>query len=271
MNEDLIAALSLEPGLPPGRLITAKTDSGEVQPLWMSDAPSDFDDWRRAFEIRAKRPGLWPVLLDGPWPASAELRPEQVERIAGYDAAELLAAWWREHALPYVEDGGEEGEEDEEERSERLETIAPFGDDWPGLAPAISPDEDPDATLEEFGDLLLSFKDELHLGLVEARSGAEALVAMGWSGPTNYGSTAEFAAVVADWEQRFGVRVVTLEFDVLRLSVPTPPKTLAEALPIAAEHFAFCPDNIWQGEDPCTLQAYAERLIGQESWFFWWD
>ena len=266
MDAELIA--SLGPGLPPGRLVTASSGTGEAQPLWMSDEPVEFDAWSHAFEIRAKRPDVWPVLLDGPWPASGELWPEKVAAIAEYDAAELLAAWWHDHATPYLE-GGEQ--EDEVGRKIRLETIAPFGEEWPGLAPAVGPGPDPDEALVEFGDLLLSFKDELHLGLVEARSGAEALVAMGWSGPVNYGATARFAAVVADWEQRFGARVVTLEADILRLTVPSPPKTLVEALPIAAEHFAFCPDNIWQGQEPCTLRAYAERLIEQESWFFWWD
>jgi hypothetical protein len=66
--------------------------------------------------------------------------------------------------------------------------------------------------------------------------------------------------------------VVHLEFDVLQLSVAAPPTTLDEALLIAAEHFAFCPDNIWQGyEDARSIQEYAEKLVGQESWIFWWD
>ncbi|MRT44586.1 DUF4253 domain-containing protein, partial [Xylella fastidiosa subsp. multiplex] len=35
--------------------------------------------------------------------------------------------------------------------------------------------------------------------------------------------------------------------------------------------FAFCPDNIWQGDDP-TRTAYAERhLLNRPAWHFWWD
>ncbi|MEU5535949.1 DUF4253 domain-containing protein [Streptomyces sp. NPDC020362] len=44
-----------------------------------------------------------------------------------------------------------------------------------------------------------------------------------------------------------------------------------EALLVAAEHFAFCPDNIWQGSRPYTLTAYSERIIGAHHWDFWWN
>jgi hypothetical protein len=37
------------------------------------------------------------------------------------------------------------------------------------------------------------------------------------------------------------------------------------------EHFAFCPDNIWQGSWLYTLAAYAERITGARHWGFWWD
>jgi hypothetical protein len=228
-----------------------------------------FEDWSRACELRAAKSDVWPVLLEGTWDPDVAIDPGSTERIAEYDAGELLARWWREYALPDVEEGEEE---DEESRRERLGVIAPFGDEWPGLAPGVEPTQDPDEAAEELGDVLLSFREGVHLGLVEARSGAEALVVLSWGGATNYCSTPEIAAVVASWEQRFGARVVHLEYDVLRLSVAAPPTTLDEALLIAAEHFAFCPDNVWQGEvDVQSIQDYAEKLVGQECWSFWWD
>ncbi|MEV7940089.1 DUF4253 domain-containing protein [Kitasatospora sp. NPDC088264] len=58
-------------------------------------------------------------------------------------------------------------------------------------------------------------------------------------------------------------------FDTLELSVAVPPVTLAEALPLAAEHTAFCPDLVFQGAG--TLAAYAERLVASHQWSFWWD
>lgn len=42
-----------------------------------------------------------------------------------------------------------------------------------------------------------------------------------------------------------------------------------EAEALAAEHFAFCPDNVTQG---CgSLRAYAESLVDAHAWSFWWD
>ncbi len=48
-----------------------------------------------------------------------------------------------------------------------------------------------------------------------------------------------------------------------------PAVSLAEGA--AAEHFAFCPDLVWQGGSPHTLRGYAERLVDRPVWSFWWD
>ncbi|MER7046475.1 DUF4253 domain-containing protein [Streptomyces jumonjinensis] len=83
--------------------------------------------------------------------------------------------------------------------------------------------------------------------------------------------TAKFSAVLRTWEQRFGARVVAVGFDTLHLSIATPPAQPQDALLIAAEHFAFCPDNIWQSSRSHTLTSYAEQLVDTHSWEFWWD
>ncbi|XHM95790.1 DUF4253 domain-containing protein [Peterkaempfera sp. SMS 1(5)a] len=72
------------------------------------------------------------------------------------------------------------------------------------------------------------------------------------------------------WEDRFGARLVALTHDVLYLSVAAPPHTFDQALAVAAEHFAFCPDSIWQGSD--TIRAHAARgVLNRPLWGFWWD
>ncbi|MDX2293322.1 MULTISPECIES: DUF4253 domain-containing protein [Streptomyces] len=249
--------------LPAGRMVTAGEGDGGTLPLWLSDGPAPFGLWGR---IRAAHPrtGLWPLLLeplDGhedfrPW-GSGELFPGASSRPADHEPATVLARWW--------DDCVSTGEDDDAPA-----VTAPYGRAWPGLAPGRTPVEDPGRPADEHADALLSFGAEARLGLVEAASGAEALVVTGWSGPVNHAGTGEIAAVVADWERRFGARVFAVGFDTLRLSVAAPPATLEEALPIAAEHFAFCPDNLWQG--PCgDLTAYAEHLVGADEWTFWWD
>ncbi len=94
---------------------------------------------------------------------------------------------------------------------------------------------------------------------------------MGWCGPTNHeNDTALVSTVLRSWEDRFGARVVALGFDELHVSVAAPPRTTVEALPVAAEHFAFSPDNVWQGSG--SIRAYADEAVtGSNHWGFWWD
>ncbi|MPY46745.1 DUF4253 domain-containing protein, partial [Streptomyces phyllanthi] len=133
----------------------------------------------------------------------------------------------------------------------------------------------PDTRAAEVADSLAgdgSWLKEPRLALVPARRSADIPAAIGWSGPMNYeGDTARLCAVLRSWEDRFGIRVVALTFDQLVLSVAAPPTTMAQAEAIAAEHFAFCPDNITQGHHE-ALRAYAEKeLLGERVWAFWWD
>ncbi|MET9622778.1 DUF4253 domain-containing protein [Streptomyces sp. NPDC006464] len=87
--------------------------------------------------------------------------------------------------------------------------------------------------------------------------------------PLNYDNdTAKFSAVIHDWEHRFGVRVVAVGLSTLHLSVAAPPVDEEDALLVAAEPFAFCPDNVRQGCQPCTLATYAKRITGSHSWDF---
>ncbi|MFH8383958.1 DUF4253 domain-containing protein [Kitasatospora sp. NPDC018058] len=256
--------------LPPGRSVVAGEGDGQRLPLWISDAPAPDGLWEQLHRAHPQS-GLWPLLLspldDGPdfrpW-LSGELYPEHASDPAEHDPAAVLREWWEPGEDFDPEDF------DPEDFEEEAEALAPYGAAWPGLAPAATvPDGAADAEARGLAGVLQSVKD-VRLGLVRAGSGAEALVACGWSGPLNHeNDIAKIAAVLADWECRFGAQVVEVGFDTLQLSVAVPPATLAEALPLAAEHAAFCPDQVHQGTG--TLTAYAEQLVGSHRWSFWWD
>jgi hypothetical protein len=264
-------ALGLE--LPPGRLIDATDDGPWHEPLlWHSGRAASSGNWTR-LGVPAARVGLLPVLVDvgdaggGSGPEEWLLMPGSMSYPGDHDADEVLAELWGD----YVAD--EPGEEDDPEELD--ETLAPFGREWPGLAAPLRLEADPDSRAAEVADRLLddgSWFKEPHLALVPARRSADIPAAMGWTGPLNYESdTAVLCSVLRSWEDRFGVRVVALGFDHLVLSVAAPPGTPAEAEAVAAEHFAFCPDNITQGDHE-TLRAYAEHaVLGQRVWSFWWD
>jgi hypothetical protein len=173
-----------------------------------------------------------------------------------HDAEALLARMWV---------GCTAGAEDEV-----LADLAPFGPAWPGIAIRPTIVDDPDETADASAETLRAGAPAARLGLVATDRGADAIAVVGWTGPLNHdGDTGRFAAVLRDWEGRFGARVVGVGFDTLHLSVAAPPRTEDDALHVAAEHFAFCPDNVWQGSG--TLTDYARDILGERTWGFWWD
>jgi hypothetical protein len=255
-----LASLGLE--LPPGALVDATDDGPWHEPLlWLADdqaAPGA----RAALQRTAPAAGLLPVVLDvgagHGGPEQWELMPGEMSYPGAHDAEEVLEELWDECA----EDGA----------------------DWPGLADAghtgaqrtdADTDLEPESVAADVVDSLIDGGGPLkepHLALVPARRSADIPAAIGWTGPANHeGDTARLCSVLRSWEDRFGIRVVALGFDQLLVSVAAPPSSLAEAEAVAAEHFAFCPDNILQGTDT-TLAAYAEhQLLNQPAWHFWWD
>jgi hypothetical protein len=254
--------------LPPGRLIDATAEGPSDEPLlWCADGPARPGDWA-ALQPARRAAGLLPVLVEGDGeqggPEEWQLLPDEASYPGDHDAEEVLEEFWEEYAADEVAPA-----EDFDE------TIAPYGAEWPGLAPATESAADPDARAAEIADSLAesgSWLKEPRLALVPARRSADIPAAIGWTGPINYeGDVARLCAVLRSWEDRFGIRVVGLAWDHLVLSVAAPPTTQEEAEAVAVEHFAFCPDNI-TGGDYNTLRVYAQhQVLNQQEWSFWWD
>ncbi|MFC8678978.1 DUF4253 domain-containing protein [Streptomyces griseorubiginosus] len=250
---------SLGLGLPLGRLIDETEDGPWHEPLlWHAEYAASSGAWT-ALGGRAARVGLLPVLIEvgggQGGPEEWELMPGRMSYPGDHDPEEVLADFWEAYAEDELDDG--EGS-------------------WPGLAEAPSAlPADPDRRAAETADALLDegswFKDP-RLALVPARRSADIPAAIGWTGPLNHeNDVARLCAVLRSWEDRFGIRVIALDFDRLMVSVAAPPTTQETAEAVAAEHFAFCPDSIHQGHHN-TLREYAEHaVIGQRTWSFWWD
>ncbi|MEV6525935.1 DUF4253 domain-containing protein [Longispora sp. NPDC051575] len=275
----MLASLRADPtgaqlgvSLPPGRLVAPEPGMDadwEGPAYWLSDTAPD-----PALFARLRGSGLWPVLLGGyhgdenrPW-ADGEVEPGAMSTPEGFAATELLAEWWSQAADGAEDDGDHLG------RDRRLAIVEPYTA-WPGPAPAGDRRKAPDTAADDLARLLTGTPDifglnGVRLGLVPATRSADTIAALGWTGPVNYeNDAAKYAAVLRDWEDRFGARVVAVGFDTLHVSVAAPPTTPDHALHVAAEHFAFCPDNVWQHAK--DLQDYAWRLMGTGSWHFWWD
>ncbi|MDT0330293.1 DUF4253 domain-containing protein [Nocardiopsis lambiniae] len=251
--------------LPPGR--PALSESGEAV-MWISDGTAPPGLWQRLRAAHATS-GWWPLLLtsmsdedgDRPW-ETGELVPSEEGAIADHDAETVLAEAWR---------GSTEVEEEYDHLvpAARLAVTAPHDIAWPGPAPETPLAGDPDEIADRNAEWLVE-RPNPRLGLVRAASGAEALSVIGWAGAVNHGIDVKaISAVLADWERRFGARLIMAGFDTLVLSTAAVVTDRERALRVAAEHFALCPDNVWQGAG--SLEAYAESLLGDETWSFWWD
>ena len=249
--------------LPPGG--PALSADGEPV-MWISDGAAPAGLWQ---ELRAAHAdsGWWPLLLtskadeggDRPW-QSGELHPSAPD--TGPDAQEILAKGWNDstrideeyaHLIP----------------RQRLAVTDPYGTRWPGPAPRAPQTDDP-GTAADHCAAQLAERPNPRLGLVRAPSSARIPGIIGWQGAARHGlDPTAISTVLADWEHRFGTRLVMVGFDTLVLSTATAAADREQALRTAAEHFALCPDNVWQG--PGTLQSYADTLIGARTWSFWWD
>lgn len=106
------------------------------------------------------------------------------------------------------------------------------------------------------------------LGLVETDAGWKIPALFPWKGSTNwelYG--AEHAAILKRWHHRFEAEVVAMTYDVMELYVPHPPSA-EEALGVANEVYAYCPDLLDSGVP--TLEDLAEHMITSKAWYFRW-
>ncbi|BCB78345.1 DUF4253 domain-containing protein [Phytohabitans flavus] len=254
--------------LPSGRLVHGDEGEDEDPALWVSDGPAGRELWA-VLHTAHERTGLWPLLLDSlrgdsrrPWD-DGELGPRDVSSAADGDPEALLAGWWADYTS--IDDA------DRLSPAERRAVTAPYEQRWPGLAMPLPLRHDPGELAERCVTELLAGKAGLRLGLVAATRSSDAIAVVGWQGAVNYiGDAAHLSAVLSSWEDRFGVRLVGVGFAELYLSVAAPPTSDAEAIRVAAEHFAFCPDNIWQSSTT-NLVDYAKRLIDATIWSFWWD
>ncbi len=78
----------------------------------------------------------------------------------------------------------------------------------------------------------------------------------------------EMTAVCKYWFEKYGAVPVTISHDVMEMRVPAPVAE-QDSMLAAREHFAFCPDRVYQGSG--TLSALAKCIAASEIWFFWWD
>jgi hypothetical protein len=157
---------------------------------------------------------------------------------------------------------------------------APYGDQFPGLAPA----EKVALPRDELRRTVATLPGA-YLGLVSASRPAYVPAVVGWSvfgtdfnspdplSPDFYlpgARSLKIGAVLRSWEERFGARLLRIGADaVLQVLAERPPRTIEVATQFAAECYAFADEVEHRAE--LTIRGIAERLVGAPVWSFWWD
>lgn len=245
----------------------------EIPAAWVTSSPmADAGDAWLALSAAHAETGLVPVLLsrvsylaDMPGYTGEEITGEAF-MLAGAQDAGLIDAKSAEAILAAGWDTGEDVLD-----SYLAETRAPFGLEFPGLAPA----EDarlPDGRLRA----AVAAYQPAFLGLVVADRPADVPAAAGWTGfgvdwlGSPDARCLEVSAVLRSWETRFGARPLRIGSDIiLRVLVERPPSTFEAAIRVAAEHVAFAAEYGRYSGQP--ISELAADLVGAPVWHFWWD
>lgn len=253
--------------LPPGRpVVPARTGDAFLPPvLWTTDdtVESAVAAWAALAE-GFPRSGLWPLVLHDlddsgrPW-RGEDLWPVTEAAIDALDPPAVLSDAWGGWLVPMPYPW-----------SRGAGPLAPFGPDFPGLAPLIP--------LAGGGPLVSTAGGTGRLGMVSCRRPADSVALAGWTGACNRAQAVEVSAVLRSWEDRFGAVLVGLSFSTITLLVTRPPVLHDDALRVAAEVAALCPDALWQPDSyetptsrECTLAAMARELVREPVWRLWFD
>jgi hypothetical protein len=254
-----VGSVSLPGGLlvSPDESFASSSTPGPV--VWITREPvAEVGALWRDIAFEFSQHGLWPLVLeslhdadDRPW-LVGELDPALSSSPGEHDPRSVLEEEWAS-VVP-----------SEEEEPDAFARLAPFGREFPGLARMSEEPADEGALQTVTAGM------NGRLGLVAVTRPADALAVLGWLGPLNhYGDMGKLGSVLRSWEDRFGAYLVGVGFATMTLAVQSPPHTLEFAFQIAAEHFAMCSDNIYQGAG--SIDEYASALVDQSSWIFWWD
>jgi Domain of unknown function (DUF4253) len=239
---------------------------GRGEPVaWVTDGPVPDAGriWRELCAMAAGT-GLQPVVhvtpewIPGYRPGEDFYEPEEIADIDRMNAADILAELW---------DGKTRADDDP--RYAALGKHAPFPRPFPGLAPATGGQLGSAEALHALASL-----PSAYLSLVAAARPADVLPTVGWGVTDAWDSMLPIAAVLRTWEDRFGARLLQLGPSAeLRLLVDRPPRTMAAAQAIAAEHWAFCGAWVDQFHDIelTTIPDMVPRILNGAVWGFWWD
>ncbi len=107
--------------------------------------------------------------------------------------------------------------------------------------------------------------EQCYIALLPTQDWTEAPAYLAFGGFNACPPPEDHIAAMRSWRDRYGAELVAMSADTLEFRVARPPRTGAEAMALAEEHYAYC------GEDAESIGQMATDLQHSEWWFFWWD
>lgn len=109
----------------------------------------------------------------------------------------------------------------------------------------------------------------IYLALIPTRLSWQAPAFLMYGGWHSGLDPEHHVALAKRWHDRYGAELVAVMPDTVEMRAMRPPRTRADALRLAWEHYTYCVDVVIQGTQ--TIDALAAGLLNGRSWFFWWD
>ena len=142
------------------------------------------------------------------------------------------------------------------------------GFDWPDEA-VLGPMED-GSPIEQFLGIFDFRGGTIPLVLAEIplKNPWEVFARIPFGGWNECPSDEEQMAAAKYWFEKYGAVPAVMTRDVLEYLLPAPvPRE--EAMALALEQYAFCPDIVDQGCE--SVGRLADSLAKSSRWYFWWD
>ncbi|MGF7150366.1 hypothetical protein FHS96_004024 [Sphingomonas zeicaulis] len=111
--------------------------------------------------------------------------------------------------------------------------------------------------------------DRVHIVLTPAKFCWEVPAYLRWGGWNACPPPEYHVAALRRWHDRYGAELVGINGDVMNLRAARPPTQRAEAMALAREVYAYCPDIVEQGTG--DIAPLAAAMMADGWWYFRWD